>query len=244
MYAFENRRPKLGQDDGPCCSPCAKGLPCTGAAPAAGSLLTRPFRQISVDYQIPLPIHSKEFGAPTKEELLLGDRCLEHACEGMVRINQELMAAGAIPNWHPYDSRLALEYRLDPPGHERWSNAQGTIKRRFEDCETLSAYLAAWYRYQLGWDAHCAIYPSVVLKRGDGSTVVGRHVVVFVGNQKMPPYSKVPWDSTTFVRASSSAGFIEDPSIALGMNYVLPEKRAFPKRTPFLFNGKVPATIV
>jgi hypothetical protein len=147
---------------------------------------------------------------------------------------------------HPYQDNLEIVYNFDPycgdfkldgktyPMNELWGTQITAVQRKTEDCESLSAWLAAWYRVRLGVHASVAIYPSVI-----GSTFVGRHVCVFVPLRDHP-YEQVPWDNEPgkkcFIRRMSEGGYIEDPSMALGMNYIVRDAK-LPERKELIFKG-------
>ena len=175
---------------------------------------------------------------------VVGDRILEGLCEGVVRVNQELMMAGVLPKLHPYDDQWEMEYERDPrslgtlridgrdmEAREYWATAYGAAMRKQDDCETLSSWLAAWYRVVCKVNAAAAIYPTVKGPNG----IVGRHVVVWVPMRR-PLYRNAPWMSNRFIRYEiPGQGYIEDPSVALGMFYKTDPRgrQPMPPRTPF-----------
>lgn len=178
---------------------------------------------------------------------LVGDRILEGLCEGVTRANFEMMRAGMVYDGHPYNDAVKLVYGRDPTtlgtlridgaelqAREYWATVIGAYRRGHDDCETLSAVLAAWYRNVIGVNASCAIYPTIVAQNG----VVGRHVVVWVPLAE-PIYTIAPYDSSKFIRKlHHGKGYIEDPSVALGMYYTSGgDFSKLPSRNSISFNN-------
>ena len=190
---------------------------------------------------VPFPIDNNNF------PLVYTDRLFEAMTEGIVRMNQEMFMNGMCPDVHPYSDSLELRYARDPHlgtvnvnGNkfdipELWSPNMYVQLLKEEDCDSLAAYLAAWYRMR-GIPASCCVYPSMVIEAQRGtneSRQVGRHVCVYVPYTAGPIYHHGPYaNSDEFIRVITPDGYIEDPSVALGMRYIsagrpLPLRQSF-----------------
>jgi hypothetical protein len=168
------------------------------------------------------------------------------------------MLNGVGPKAHPYSSNIGALYESDPrdmgyalvdgknmPLSELWSPSFYAAERKSEDCDGLASWLAAWYRLQ-GVEARAVVYPSINFVK-DGKRKIGRHVCTFV------PYSGIPYKSARppfgewykengrgVIRAIDSSGYIEDPSIALGMYHYFRKETTprvrFNERTDIVIN--------
>lgn len=69
---------------------------------------------------------------------------LEAALEGLTRMNVELMRRRNFPPLY----KSGVRYRREPRGKEEWLTYDQVLKRRFADCEDLSAIRAAELRVQ------------------------------------------------------------------------------------------------
>ena len=196
-------------------------------------------RHVSIIANLPLISASDmRFGpfAGVYEPINVQDQIFEAACEGWVRANLVMFRTGVIPQLHPYDDRLNLVYKSDPYSggvdakgnaiRESWMMAPDIIRNGGDDCESLSQYLAAWYRAFTTKKANVAVYPPMVV---DGRAL-GRHAVVWV--EGPPLYTISPYGGKRFIRFQNDRGYIEDPSVALGMYDIL-KGRPLPERMPF-----------
>lgn len=201
--------------------------------------MTRKLKEVVVVTPCQLPDHDMP--------LVVGDRILEGLCEGVVRVNQELIRAKILSSQHLYHESWGMTYERDPrslgtllidgqrkEAREYWATAYGAARRGADDCETLSSWLAAWYREVCLVNASCAIYPAITGPNG----VVGRHVVVWVPCER-PLYRIAPWGQNKFIRYEiPGKGYIEDPSVALGMYYKTADPPVrMPMRNPFLITN-------
>src|SRR5271166_405941 len=101
---------------------------------------------------------------------------LDAALEPVTRLDEQLLASGAVPTIDRALKNGAVKWQAEPPGAERFDHAATVMNRGWGDCDDLAPWAAATLRFTgEDPDAKAVVKRSgpkkwhAVVQRGDGS---------------------------------------------------------------------------
>jgi len=173
---------------------------------------------------------------------------LDAALEGVTRLNEDMIRAGAVPTFREA-LRAGVRWKPEPPGAEHFDHAGVVIGRRWGDCDDLAPYEAASLRVTGRDPGAVAVVKRsgpkrwhAVVRRSDGSIVdpsraagMGRPRGVVGATQ--PPM---------FQRASVGGAYVATPQLALRPVMYRGQPEAWQARTDLPWHwqpGKSPSDV-